>query len=124
MVIENDDHLYNLDDCLEIHDQIGIPIVFDILHHKCFPNKLSLSDTLDSIECTWNYTKDGNVMIDYSNQEPNQRKGKHSSTLNEEEFIEFAISINFLDADIMLEIKDKEKSAKRVIELLDHIKTR
>jgi UV DNA damage endonuclease len=64
------------------------------------------------------------MMIDYSNQEPNQRKGKHSSTLNEEEFVRFALSVIFLDVDIMLEIKDKERSAKRAIKLLDHIKTR
>ncbi|MGE0243749.1 MAG: UV DNA damage repair endonuclease UvsE [Nitrososphaeraceae archaeon] len=121
LVIENDDHLYKLNTCLEIHSNIGIPIILDTFHHECFGNNLSLIDALHKANSTWNYHKDGVLMIDYSNQEPNQRKGKHSNILDMKKFLQFIHSIKDIDLDIMLEIKDKEKSAKKAKILIDQI---
>jgi UV DNA damage endonuclease len=121
LVIENDDHLYNLDDCLEIHNEIKIPIILDTFHHECFGNNLKLHHIIKITNHTWNNQKDGVMMIDYSNQEQNQRIGKHSNTLDVQKFLEFLSSINSIDLDIMLEIKDKEKSAKIARKLIDQI---
>lgn len=121
LVIENDDHLYNLKDCIEIHEYTGIPILFDVFHHLCFDNKLPLNIALQISNNTWNSSKDGIMMIDYSNQELNQRKGKHSHTLDIKQFEKFIISVSNLDLDIILEIKDKEKSAKKAIEVINKI---
>ncbi|MGZ5510314.1 MAG: UV DNA damage repair endonuclease UvsE [Nitrososphaeraceae archaeon] len=121
LVIENDDHLYNLKDCIEIHEYIGIPILFDVFHHICFDNNLPLHIALQISNNTWNHSKDGIMMIDYSNQELNQRKGKHSHTLDIKQFEKFILSVSNLDLDIILEIKDKEKSAKKAIEVINKI---
>lgn len=121
LVIENDDHLYNLKDCIEIHEYIGIPILFDVFHHICFHNNLPLHIALQISNNTWNHSKDGIMMIDYSNQELNQRKGKHSHTLDIKQFEKFILSVSNLDFDIILEIKDKEKSAKKAIEVINKI---
>lgn len=121
LVIENDDHLYNLKDCIEIHESIGIPILFDVFHHICFHNNLPLHIALQISNNTWNHSKDGIMMIDYSNQELNQRKGKHSHTLDIKQFEKFILSVSNLDFDIILEIKDKEKSAKKAIEVINKI---
>ncbi len=121
LVIENDDHLYNLKDCIEIHESIGIPILFDVFHHICFHNNLPLHIALQISNNTWNHDKDGIMMIDYSNQELNQRKGKHSHTLDIKQFEKFILSVSNLDFDIILEIKDKEKSAKKAIEVINKI---
>jgi UV DNA damage endonuclease len=79
LVIENDDHLYSLKDCLVIHQQTGIPIVFDSFHHECFfgiskddtkiEGKESLRDTLVKAMSTWNYDKDGIPLVDFSNHD-------------------------------------------------------
>ena len=121
LVIENDDHLYNLNDCLEIHSNTDIPILFDIFHHQCFGDNLPLTHALQRASDTWCSHRDGIIMIDYSNQEPNERKGKHSNTLDMRQFKEFILSVASLDLDIMLEVKDKEKSAKNAIRIINEL---
>jgi len=121
LVIENDDHLYNLKDCIEIHGYTNIPILFDVFHHICFNNNLSVNDALQIANSTWNHNKDGIMMIDYSNQESNQRKGKHSKTLDIKQFEKFILSVSNCDFDIILELKDKEKSAQKAINVINQI---
>ena len=121
LVIENDDHLYDLKDCIEIHEYTNIPILFDVFHHICFNSNLSVNDALQRASSTWNHNKDGIMMIDYSNQESNQRKGKHSKTLDIKQFEKFILSISNCDFDIILELKDKEKSAQKAIKVINHI---
>jgi UV DNA damage endonuclease len=119
LVIENDDRSYSLKDCLDINSVTGIPIVFDTFHHECLNNGETFQQALYSFVKTWDYSVDGNPIIDYSSQSTGERKGKHAKTLDKTHFIykynEFknAIIQNELDLDldIMLEIKDKEKSA-------------
>jgi UV DNA damage endonuclease len=48
LVIENDDHLYSLQDCIYINKQTGIPIIFDSFHHACYNNGESLKDALEA----------------------------------------------------------------------------
>ncbi|WP_252896908.1 hypothetical protein [Metallosphaera hakonensis] len=56
------------------------------------------------------------------------KRGVHASTLDENHFREFIKSVD--DVDIMLEIRDKERSALRAVEILremgklDRIKNR
>jgi UV DNA damage endonuclease len=114
-------HLIYLKDCIEIHEFTRIPILFDVFHHLCFDNNLPINIALPISNNRWNPSKDGIMMIDYSNQELNQRKGKHSHTLDIKQFEKFIISISNLDLDIILEIKDKEKSAKKAIEVINKI---
>jgi UV DNA damage endonuclease len=121
LVIENDDHLYNLKDCIEMHRYTNIPILFDVFHHICFDSNLPVNDALQRASSTWNHSKDGIMMIDYSNQEPNQRKGKHSNTLDIKQFEKFILSVSNCDFDIILELKDKEKSAQKAIKVINQI---
>ena len=117
LVIENDDRSYGLNDCLDIQSEISIPIVFDTFHHECLNNGETIQQALSSITKSWNFFKDGNPIIDYSSQSIGERKGKHAKTLDKNHFIymynEFVKTTkeNKGDLDIMLEIKDKDKSA-------------
>lgn len=117
LVIENDDRSYSLQDCLDINSETGIPIVFDTFHHECLNKGETIQHSLSLFIKSWKYTTDGNPILDYSSQSIGERKGKHAKTLNKNHFIymydEFKNTIieNQVDLDIMLEIKDKEKSA-------------
>jgi UV DNA damage endonuclease len=118
IAIENDDHLFNLKDCLEIHQQTGIPIIFDNFHHECFNySKESIIQAIKKASLTWK-VKDGLPMLDYSSQSKGERKGKHATTLDPLLFCKFIMETQRLDFDLMLEIKDKEKSALAALKLL------
>jgi UV DNA damage endonuclease len=122
ITIENDDRSYSLHDCLDIHKETGIPIVFDTFHHECLNNNEKIIDALISSSNTWKYSLDGFPVIDYSSQSKGERKGKHSKTLEINHFIKYyklfkdVFRKESIDLDIMLEIKDKEKSALLAIE--------
>ena len=117
LVIENDDRLYSLQDCLIIHQETGIPVLFDNFHHECLNQGEPMADALQLAARTWQ-PHDGVMMLDYSAQAPGERKGKHAPSIILELFREFLSQLNGLDMDIMLEIKDKEASALQAVMLL------
>jgi UV DNA damage endonuclease len=136
LVIENDDHLYSIKDCLYIHQQTGVPIVFDSFHHECFgynteesneTRERLMQNPLQKAMSTWKDNKDGLPMVDYSSQDMGTagndchnsvRKGKHTATIDLVSFKKFLKQTEGLDFDIMLEIKDKEISALKALELV------
>ena len=119
LVIENDDYRYSLNDCLRIHNKTNIPVLLDVFHQECMNDGQSIQNAVRSADSTWDKNRDGLLMMDYSIQEPNFRKGKHASTLDEIKFKNFIFSTNDFSYDLMLEIKDKEKSATRARLILD-----
>jgi len=121
LVIENDDRLYDLKDCLEISSLINIPVIFDTLHHECLNNGETFRDAIEKTGNTWR-DNDGVVMIDYSNQAPGQKSGKHAETIDSEKFADFLKTTKEFDYDIMLEIKDKEISALKAREIMRRIR--
>jgi UV DNA damage endonuclease len=118
LVIENDDKLYDLNDCLKINSQIQIPILFDVFHHKLNNSgNQTIEESFKLTTKTWNEKIDGIPMVDYSSQEPNGLPRQHSEAIKLEDFELLLKQTEAFDFDIMLEIKDKEKSAIKAMEL-------
>jgi UV DNA damage endonuclease len=119
LVIENDDKSYNLTDCLEINQKTGIPIIFDIYHHICNKSGESIKEGFKEFTKTWN-RKDGLPIVHYSNEHPEKGKPSHSEHINLPKFKTFIEKTKDFDFDIMLEIKDKEQSALKVLKCLEN----
>ncbi len=119
LVIENDDRSYWISEVLELGEHLQIPVVFDNLHHFLNHGALELDEAYWIGECskTWN-AWDGRQKIHYSQQEPLKRAGSHSQTIRTEEFLSFYNRIKSKDLDIMLEVKDKNLSAVKCLNLL------
>jgi len=110
LVIENDDRLYTVADCLEISGQTGIPVVFDCFHHQLNPDGSETADALRRCAATWR-RRDGLPMVDYSAQAPGARRGAHAEQIDRRDFGRFLQTTTGVDFDLMLEVKDKERSA-------------
>lgn len=114
LVIENDDVSYSVRDCLGLHRALGVPVLFDSFHHELNSNGESTLQALTACAATWRRA-DGLPMVDYSSQAPGARRGKHIGSVDIHHFRLFALATRTRDFDLMLEIKDKEKSALRVL---------
>jgi UV DNA damage endonuclease len=115
-VIENDERLYTVADCLAIHDRTGIPVIADAFHHSLLNNGERFASLLDPVRKTWK-AADGIPMVDYSSQEPGKRVGAHAEHIVAEDFRQFLVKTRPADFDLMLEIKDKEKSVLAALAL-------
>jgi UV DNA damage endonuclease len=109
--------LYDVNNCFKISGEIQIPVLFDFFHHKLNNSTAqTIKELFRLIEKSWNMKRDGIPMVDYSSQEPNGLPRQHSETINLEDFGLFLKQTEPFDFDVMLEIKDKEKSAIKALE--------
>lgn len=116
LIIENDDRLFTIEDVLKISDQTGAPVVYDNLHHYINGGKLDRSGAywIEKAKATWK-DQDGKAKVHYSQQQYGAREGAHSYTVRIKEFLRYYQSVEPLNVDIMLEVKDKNLSAVKCI---------
>jgi UV DNA damage endonuclease len=117
LVIENDERHYSLRDCLNIHEKTGVPVLFDAFHHAVYAHGETLAEALSAAAKTWR-PADGVLMVDYSSQKPQARGGRHAESLDTCDFRAFLRASRPYDFDLMLEIKDKEVSALKALEIV------
>ena len=116
LAVENDDRSYTVADCLEVNRLTGVPVLFDAFHHSVNSSGETVRDALKKCATTWRRT-DGPPMVDYSSQEPGERRGRHTEHIDMRDFRAFLTQARGINCDVMLEIKDKEKSALQALAL-------
>jgi UV DNA damage endonuclease len=96
---------------------LQIPVVFDNLHHALNPSSLSRtpSEWIAACAATWR-KRDGTPKIHYSQQAPDKSAGSHSETIHLPTFLRFYKRLPAIGLDIMLEVKDKNRSALKCIQ--------
>lgn len=120
LIIENDDKSYHTSDALKLSKLINVPVVYDNFHNSILTSdpKVSDQDWIKLCSKTWQ-KKDGKPKIHYSNQKPGALKGTHSDNVNIKVFLEFYNSVKDLDIDIMLEVKEKNIAALKLINIIE-----
>ncbi|MEN3035485.1 MAG: UV DNA damage repair endonuclease UvsE [Candidatus Methanosuratincola sp.] len=119
LVVENDER-YPVADCLRISREAGLPVLFDVFHHSVSNKGESIPRAFAELIPIWDPNRDGIAMVDYSSQLLGGRPGMHAHSIDEGDFLSFLSLSMPHDFDLMLEIKDKEKSALRALELASH----
>ncbi len=54
LTLENDDRVYTPADLLPVCAKTGIPLVYDVHHHRCLPDGNGVAETTDAAAATWN----------------------------------------------------------------------
>jgi len=108
LTIENDDKIngYTVEDLMYIHENTGIPIVFDLLHHQCNSGGLESTKAYRISKMSWGDTK---PVIHISESRDLLNKKAHS------DFVK-GLYHEYLDSDIMIEAKQKEQATILFIE--------
>jgi UV DNA damage endonuclease len=111
IVLENDEYGYGIMDLLPVCEKLNIPFCVDFFHNSVSDDKIEITDKImKRILKTWK-VRNIRPKAHYSEQEPLKRKGSHSKTINSIPKYILDIPLKFkVNFDLMLEVKDKEKS--------------
>lgn len=111
LVLENCERCFNIEDCLQVSDATGIPVVFDTHHYDCY-NLLHPTETLQSPEYyipkileSWS-KRHIKPKFHISEQRDGSRTGCHSDLI--QEIPDYLLKLN--NIDIMVEAKLKEQA--------------
>jgi UV DNA damage endonuclease len=53
LVLENDDRIYTVEDLLPLCEQLELPLIYDVHHHRCNPDRLSIEQATELAAQTW-----------------------------------------------------------------------
>lgn len=53
LTLENDDHSYTVEDLLPICETLSIPLVYDVHHHRCNPDGLTVAEATQATLQSW-----------------------------------------------------------------------
>lgn len=121
IVVENDDKVFNIKDCLYLNEKLNVPIVLDYHHRFCNNDGINLYDYIEDIFNTW---KNINPKVHFSSPKNLTKKEirSHNDYIDSNKFIEFVEDIKHLDydIDIMIEAKKKDEALFRLIRELKY----
>lgn len=121
IAIENDDKIYNINDCITLCEKLSIPMVLDYHHHICNNNNLNINDYLERIFNTW---KNNIPKIHFSSPKNNTKKEfrTHNDYIFIDDFINFLEEIKPYNRniDIMLECKAKDEALFKLVRQLKY----
>ncbi len=123
LVIENDETIYTVEDCLRVHEAVGVPVIFDHQHHNLNPGSLPVGEAARRALATWPAAV--TPKIHFSSPRMDSRivtRGKrdveappllsqHADYVNPWEFAGFLREVGpEADFDVMLEAKMKDSA--------------
>ena len=119
IAIENDDKIFNIEDCLKISNIINVPVVLDYHHHLCNNDGGNIEKYLSSIFATW---KGINPKIHFSSPKNKKEYRSHNDYIDSTKFIEFIDILKKYDynIDIMIEAKAKDEAMFKLIRELKY----
>jgi len=113
LVIENDDRLFDADEVVRAARALGIPVVFDWLHHLANPCRRAIGDVLPEIFDTWT-AADGRPKVHLSSQAAGGRPGAHAGFVAAADLLALLQVAPDDPFDCMLEAKEKDRALIRL----------
>ena len=112
LILENDGSIYTISEVLDLCYSIGAPTVYDNLHNTIHPADATKNDAYWISLCrdTWKPI-DGAQKTHYSQQDQSKVRGAHSGTIEIDLFLDYCHGLSGEKPDMMVEVKDKNRSA-------------
>ena len=119
ILIENDDKIYDIIDCINISKSINCKIVLDYHHYMCNKSGVEIKDYLEYIFNTF----EGIPKVHFSSPKSRKEYRAHHDYINIKEFTKFLdmIKVYNRDIDIMIEAKMKDDAVFRLIRQLKYL---
>jgi len=114
LTFENDDRVYTPSDLLPLCQKYGIPLVYDVHHHRCLPDGVSIDKITIEALSTWNREPLFHISSPKEGWD-NTHPGKHHDFININDFPECWKKLN---VTIDIEAKAKEIAVIRMIKEL------
>lgn len=113
LTLENDDRSYTPADLIPVCDDVNIPFVYDVHHHRCLPDRLSIENATAECVRSWN-TVHREPLFHIStplNGYASSKPQPHSDFININDFPQEWLH---LDATVEVEAKAKELAVLRL----------
>ncbi|KGX91440.1 UV DNA damage repair endonuclease UvsE [Pontibacillus marinus] len=109
IMIENDDTIYTMDDCLYVCEKLGIPFIFDLHHHMANHEDSNWLKNWDRVLNTWEHSPLP-VKMHISSPKSEAEFKSHADYIDPEMFLNFVKSVNQStdQIDCMIEAKKKD----------------
>jgi UV DNA damage endonuclease len=110
LTLENDDRVYTPSDLLPFCKEYGIPLVYDVHHHRCLPDNLSVAEATQRAVTTWNREP----LFHLSS--PKHGWSKHRVNMHHDyiDVKDFPAEWRRLDITVEVEAKAKELAVKKL----------
>ena len=113
LVIENDDRLFDADEVLGVARRLGVPVVFDWLHHHANPCRRPVNEVIAEVFETWR-PEDGVPKLHLSTQAEGASRGAHADFVDPKDLLALLECVPDAPFDCMLEAKQKDIALLRL----------
>ena len=103
LTLENDDRVYTPKDLLPVCRDMGIPLVYDVHHHRCLPDGKSVEATTELALSTWNREPLFHLSSPKHGWE-SSKPGSHHDYIDADDF-----PVCWTNLDITVEVEAKAK---------------
>lgn len=112
LTIENDDKSYTPRDLLPVCHHLGIPLVYDVHHHRCNPDDMSIEQATDEAIKTWDREPLFHISSPLQGWD-GPKPFRHHNYINEADFPEYWLELE--GSTIEVEAKAKELAVQRLL---------
>jgi UV DNA damage endonuclease len=116
LTLENDDRSYTVKDLLPVCEKLSIPLVYDVHHHRCNPDGLTISEATEA--CLESWQKLGREPYFHISSPKHGWKGKPGPHADFIDIADFPREWRDLDVTIDIEAKAKEMAIMKLQEEL------
>ena len=119
LTLENDDVSYSVNDLLPICHELSVPLVYDVHHHRCNPDNLSVDEATAASLKSWQTPNRGEAYFHLSSPKhgwQSKNPKPHAEMIDKADFPEEWFDLN---VTIDIEAKAKELAVVKIMRQLE-----